>query len=87
MLTAGAACSLRYLICCSDRTHCTAPAATTAWAKRPRVARQMRPKAGQNLARSVTAILAATLRTGQRPQIYMERGTDRNAWCKYVEAS
>ena len=29
VLTAGAACSLRYLICCSDRTDCTASAATT----------------------------------------------------------
>ena len=41
-LTAGAACLLRYLICCSDRTDCTASAATTTWAKRPRVARPMR---------------------------------------------
>ena len=57
-LTAGAACSLRYLICCSDRTDCTASAATTAWAKRPRVARPMRPRAGHNFA-SVTAIRAA----------------------------
>ena len=42
-LTAGAPRSLRYLICCSDRTDCTASAATTAWAKGPRVARPMRP--------------------------------------------
>ena len=57
-LTAGAACSLRYLICCSDRTDCTASAATTAWAKRTRVAHPMRPRAGHNFA-SATAIRAA----------------------------
>ena len=57
-LTAGAACSLRYLICCSDRTDCTASAATTAWAKRTRVAHPMRPRAGHNFS-SATAIRAA----------------------------
>ena len=86
-LTAGAACSLRYLICCLDRTDCTAAAATTAWAKRPRVACSMRPRAGQKFA-SVTAIRAANAqgRDSSWPSnIYMKRGTEKKMGCKYVD--